>query len=55
MVESTTKPPMGGLISELKEACPTLEDQLLSEIIETFMNFKETNFSDDEDKEEAEE
>ena len=35
----------------LKELCPSLEKELLEEIIDTFENFAETNFDEDDDEE----
>jgi hypothetical protein len=38
-------------LQKLRELCPTLEKELLEEIIDTFENFAATNF-DDEDEDE---
>ena len=34
----------------LKELCPSLEKELLKEIIDTFQNFAETNFDEEDDE-----
>ena len=36
----------------LREICPNLEKELLEEIIETFQNFADTNFDEDDDEDE---
>ena len=36
----------------LKELCPSLEKELLEEIIDTFQNFAETNFDEEDDEDE---
>ena len=38
-------------LQRLKELCPSLEKELLEEIIDTFENFAETNFDEDDDEE----
>ena len=35
----------------MKEACPTLEENLLLEIIDTFENYADTQFDDSEEEE----
>lgn len=39
-------------LQTLKELCPSLEKELLEEIIDTFQNFAETNFEDEVDEDE---
>ena len=39
-------------LQRLRELCPTLEKELLEEIIDTFENFAETNFDDNDEEDE---
>ena len=38
-------------LQTLKELCPSLEKELLEEIIDTFENFAEANFDEDDQEE----